>query len=626
MKTKIFLFGMVLIGFLGFSQTATTTLSLPNLKNEFKIKFDKNVNDDIDVQITDSENSAVIIPLSLKSDDPISKVVAEIYKKIGETTTNYSFKIGKPAGDVVLKITVVPGTASTHTDFLNAIAALPEADFIKLVKPKTLFNNDTPPTTYSNYLLSKIPNSGNEIVVFDGSVTIKFKRDAAGIVNLEDAGTLKISDVQGEAAFYTSFFTTYHMDTTTIGSFMFTTTNFAAVKTIDFNTNVNTNKLEETYKAVAGKSDFDFVNNYDIKNTLTATTASHTVSIKTNLKDHNFILKFCDEAHNCNSTSAIGFSDERSKFIKKVGDWLKTINTNYTMEEADLAELFGKIKTYNETKNSDENTKKTTATLKSIADQLDNAEKRYAGIISIEKRVPVYRNKDWDWNYKAVKDTMFVLKDTANCIVFFNNKIKLIQIEGSLTSNPDKNFVTSNLQYSVPLRAMNTSTHYIPISPNDSDAYGFYININDLLTYSKNVKTTSNSIKNADYSIEPGKPKRVEQRRLMDFFTGILFSDVLGVNSDKPNNLVIAEGRIKMPIWLRNYGYSSFLNFLNADFNVPLSAAIIKSEGCTTWSPRSILTVCPGLTMALKPRWMRHAMVHSSSAAKVKFRFPCGDK
>lgn len=598
MKTKL-LFILLFLGYFGFSQT--TTLTLPNLANEFKVKLEKNESDNIIVSITDSKKSGVVSIVVIKRGESISTFTDSVFSKIAETE-KYYFKFKAEGVEIKITKTQLP-TLNTHDLLVAEIIKMDKNSFNNLLKSKMKYVKNK--KSFAEYL-GDLKNVNDTLYLFPNKLSdLNFRRISNSKIDLYEGTTTltAIKNISTEEDFYSQFYIAYCNagNINLIKNEIFTVADFTNFNNdIEYKNATNIAKLEEVFKQATEKaSDYDFINNYEI---IGADSKSHdySVSIKNNSTRKYSILKFCNDDYECKITSEISFDIEHSKFKKKIENFIKEFDNSYTMTDTDIAFLYEKIRSYNEKKTVEENSKEFKKELSSIADKLDNMATKYSGVLSVNKEIPVYEyinrserrtikedrksNKESPktqeivkitdaelnevWLYKEVKDVKFIVNDTTNSITFFNNKVKSINIVGYIKDNPQKKFSVSNINYSLPLRSLNNSTHYIPISANDNNAKGYYICINDLLDYGKSENVLSFSIKNKDYTISPGKNIKIEQRKLMDFFTAIIFSDVLGINSENPNSLLLAEGRIKVPLWLYNFGMVSVFNFLNADFNV----------------------------------------------------------
>lgn len=561
MKTKLFFF---LFSYLSIAQT--TKLSLPNLENEFEVKVEKNSNDGIDVLVIDSKRSDEAYRKTESKDNSVSTFTSDVFTIINSKTTDYYFKI--PNTSVAFKL---PKTTLTHLDFTNAIALIDLKAFTSLLKTKTFYKNAKTTIEFKDYL-KKMKQSGDTARVFIDDASIYFKKNDKDKIDLFNNDTITtIIDISDEAKFYNDFFTLFHANAIAIQKFLFTQKDYTSISNISFETEANKNKLEELYNVARNKSDYKLLRYVNIENALESN--KYEASLKSNTDD-TFILKFCNENHDCVVTSKINFSVLKSDFDRTINNFIKTDlkETVKKITASDLDLLYNDCKTINEKTKIDKATEPFKEDLKTMLEKIENLETQYSGILKINKEIRVYkRDKNTfalSGTMTEVKNTTFIVKDTTY-IRFFNNRAKDMHIRGYLKNNPDIEFRILNFGNSVPLRSFNNSTHYIPISPKDNDANEYYININDLFDFD-NDKSWNYSVRNKEYNLLLKKPVKIEERKLMDYFTAVLFSDFLGLNNANANGLIQAEGRLKIPIWIFNYGATSYMNSLNADVNATL--------------------------------------------------------
>lgn len=587
MRTRLLLF-ILFIGLKGFTQS--TVLTLPNIKNEFEIKVEKNVNDGINIFITDSKNNSVLQRIVVKKDDTESTFTSAVFDKIKASTDYYVFNLGIENKEVRMHKDSI-----NDEKVLNAVTELKEESFVKLLKQKTIFNNDSTKTTYKDFL-KKIPKENDEIAVFKGNNEYKFKRVKNDKINfIITAEDTTMTDIKDEADFYKRFFANYKSNTTVIKNVVFNTDDIKKIKNIDFNNELNKSKLGEIFKEVSAKNDYSFINNYDIEGT-NLKSINYSVYIKQNFKENYFLLKFCDKYYDCKVGPKMPYDIEKEEFKTKIASFVNNdLKSGYSISPDNLIILYTKIKSYNEKKVIEENTKEDKKIIDDLVQKIDNMETQYSGVLRLNKNIRVYKNpkkcKCFMGIFKCrfnclepIKDRTFQITDTAYLRIF-NNKVKDILIRGYLKGNEkDKDeikFRVTNIQNSIPMRALNNSTHFIPISPNDNDdddnkdtIYNkydddLYINVNDLFDYD-NHNSWNYSARNKEYNITPEKPIKLEQRKLMDYFTAVIFSDFLGVNNENANSLIQAEARMKIPIWIFNYYKTSYFHSLNVDVNTTL--------------------------------------------------------
>lgn len=574
MKTKLtisFIFLYIL------SVTAQeTVLKLPNLMNEFTVKLSKNTNDGIDVQIFDSKNTSIIQFFKLDKDAATSKFTSEVFEKINKTTQSYFFKL--PNSELFLEIKNADLVGLDFDKFKEKMKD--EAFFCKFFASKTEYNNSTPPTTFQEYINQKIPNTGNEASIFKSNNNFKIKK-VENIIKLYLNNDEIINNIQNEANFCSEF-KTYIFSSANENIFkstFFSDEDFNKIKSTDFNITTNLTKLEEIYLKAIEKSDYSFINNYVLTHITDNITKDFAVSIKQNFNENYFLLKFCDDESKCGIAQKMPYNIDKTEFENKVTNLIqqKLLDSNYKMSEIDLALLYSKIKSFNEKKVINEKTEEDKQKLTELIEKIENLETQYSGVIKLNKTIRTYKI---DPNFSTLfglyksfkkpveeKSEKFVIKDAH--LRFFNNKLKDVVIVGYLENNPDIEFRVLNISYSIPMRSFNNSTQYLPISPNDDDAKGLYININDVFDYDK-LDSYNYSVRNKEYNINAGETIKIEERRLMDYFTAVIFSDFLGLNNNSTNALIQAEGRIKIPIWISNIKKKSIFNALSADVNATI--------------------------------------------------------
>lgn len=550
-----------------------TVIKLPNLMNEFTIKLSKNTNDGIDVQLIDSKNTSIIHFFKLDKDAATSKFTSNVFEKINKTTQSYFFKL--PNSELFLEIKNADLVGLDFDKFKEKMKD--EAFFCKFLASKTEYQNSTPPTTFQEYINQKIPNNGNEASIFKSNNNFKIKK-VENIIKLYLNNDEIIKDIQNEANFCSEF-KTYIFSSGNENIFkstFFSDEDFNKIKSTNFNITTNLTKLEEIYLKAIEKSDYSFINNYVLTHITDNTTKDFAVSVKQNYKENYFLLKFCNDENECHIIQKMPYDIDKSEFEIKIKQ--KLLNSNYKMSDIDMALLFSKIKSFNEKKVVDEKTKEDKQKLSELIEKIENLETQYSGVIKLNKTIRTYLNKKVEDCNKLLKikickkkmieqSEKFVIKDAH--LRFFNNKLKDVVIVGYLENNPDIEFRVLNISYSIPMRSFNNSTQYLPISPNDDDAKGLYININDVFDYDK-LDSNNYSVRNKEYNLNAGETIKIEERRLMDYFTAVIFSDFLGLNNNSTNALIQAEGRIKIPIWISNIKKKSIFNALSADVNATI--------------------------------------------------------
>lgn len=324
-----------------------TVIKLPNLMNEFTIKLSKNTNDGIDVQLIDSKNTSIIHFFKLDKDAATSKFTSNVFEKINKTTQSYFFKL--PNSELILEIKNADLVGLDFDKFKEKMKD--EAFFCKFLASKTEYNNSTPPTTFQEYINQKIPNTGNEAIIFKSNYNFKIKK-VENIIKLYLNNDEIINNIQNEANFCSEFKTyIFSSDNeTNFKSTLFSNEDFNKIKSTDYNTSTNLSKLEEIYLKTIEKSDYSFINNYVLTHITDNTTKDFAVSVKQNFNENYFLLKFCDDESKCGIAQKMPYNIDKTEFENKVTNLIqqKLLDSNYKMSDIDMALLYSKIKSFNE--------------------------------------------------------------------------------------------------------------------------------------------------------------------------------------------------------------------------------------------------------------------------------------
>ncbi|MFP4846233.1 hypothetical protein [Winogradskyella sp. PE311] len=209
-----------------------------------------------------------------------------------------------------------------------------------------------------------------------------------------------------------------------------------------------------------------------------------------------------------------------------------------------------------------------------IFEKIENAENTFSGQFVINRKVPLYKSKllkkRWYWLDKygklEINKKVELLIDSVN-IRFFNNRADDITIVGRLSNDMEKTRVFTNRNYSLPLREFThrVQTNSLVDKDNDTLTY-YYDDVLDFLPYNK----YNYAVKNGEIKVGLRDSTKVVERKIGDYFTGIFFSDFLGLNNNNSNGLIIAEGRIRIPWHLRNYRKATLFDNITAYASVNL--------------------------------------------------------
>jgi hypothetical protein len=566
MKIKLIFF--YLIFFSSFSQT--TNVSLTKVANEYEIKLIYSDSELLEAFISDKKNGDIAAKINVDQNASASTFTSNILKKIKSVTKTYQVKIA----NTDISFPVAKEKLNDSPTYKNELEKLDEEKFISLVKRKTVYNNSEPKQTYDEF--TKSINTGNSKSIFTGCDSYKLLKDENKKIYIEN-GTFNII-VENEESFFNKFFETFNTKKDELIDCIIKPTELYINESDIVFPEKEIKKLEEIFASSLKKNDFKLVrtvtatsqtDNNDIKN--------YEVSIKFNAGD-TYVLKFCDDNYLCEATTKFKLTEDKTTFKAKINSFITTkLSETRTISELDLELLYNDCRVESEKTKIKEAIKPFQDTITSILEKIENLETQYSGIVKLNKIIRTYEIVDDPYTLfgfqksskklKEDKSEKFVIKDAH--LRFFNNKLKDVVIVGYLENNPDLEFRVLNINYSIPIRSFNNSKQYLPISPNDDDAKKLYININDVFDYDKS-DSYNYSVRNKEYNLKAGESVKIEERKLMDYFTAVIFSDFLGLNNNSTNALLQAEGRIKIPIWISNFRTFSIFNALNADVNATI--------------------------------------------------------
>lgn len=140
-------------------------------------------------------------------------------------------------------------------------------------------------------------------------------------------------------------------------------------------------------------------------------------------------------------------------------------------------------------------------------------------------------------------------------IQFFNNKASSIYIKAELTENDvTEKLIFENNSYSVALRYFNK--YGSTISAQTKNLSWITIDYNDVFDYESdqffNYSIANSQVTLSSKTIEEQSSK-VIQRRFFDFFTAIVYTDVMGFNTENSNSILNTQAKLLLPLNLRNW-------------------------------------------------------------------------
>lgn len=217
----------------------------------------------------------------------------------------------------------------------------------------------------------------------------------------------------------------------------------------------------------------------------------------------------------------------------------------------------------------------------SIADSIENIATTYSGRMILNKDFPLYPkklSKKQKGKYLTQSELPRTFHVDSATVSFFNNRADNVVVTGKVDG---KSYVLINKLYSLPLREFNHPEQRNWI--HDEKKFGSYeYYYDDVFDYGIDTKYNY-AVKSEEIKLKPGDSVKLKERKLLDYFTGIFFSDFLGLNNNNKNGLIIAEAQMRFPVHLRNYGWFTVLD------NITIYASANLFSGFETNSRKILL-------------------------------------
>lgn len=339
------------------------------------------------------------------------------------------------------------------------------------------------------------------------------------------------------------------------------------------------------------KNEFTLLDNIAINNTIYGVNSKSTSS--------QFTLQICDNT-NCHTTRAYVTSINPQLLVSDILNLVKT-NLDTTLviasvsqtEKDQIAALKTKVQAVETKKAEAQRTE-----VENLFNTIDEEKDQYSAKVILNKDIPYYikykeapptsvesaltalentpndsimanvskdslvnllkqksiKNDTSDPTKKAVKGTG-TLEIIDAKIHFFNNKASSIYIKAILTVNgASEKLIFENNSFSVALRYFNKYGSTVSVQNKNRD--DIIIDYNDVFDYESD-QFFNYSVANSQISLshkEEGKAEsKVIQRRFFDFFTGIVYTDVMGFNTENSNSILNAQAKLLLPLNLRNW-------------------------------------------------------------------------
>jgi hypothetical protein len=178
---------------------------------------------------------------------------------------------------------------------------------------------------------------------------------------------------------------------------------------------------------------------------------------------------------------------------------------------------------------------------------------------------------------KEKSNPSLTFKPKNASVRFFNNRLNTIAVHGTIEG---KEYTLLNSKFSVPFKFVNSRGSVLDVQVGSSN---YVLQWNDLLDYNPDESEFSYAVKNKSYAIKANEEIKIESRNLFDYFTGIIFTDFLGL-SNANNSLLMAEGRAIIPMAFRNRKKWNAPQYFEAYLNTSVYNGQEEGQGFVEWS------------------------------------------
>ena len=341
-------------------------------------------------------------------------------------------------------------------------------------------------------------------------------------------------------------------------------------------------------------ADFKIIDNQTIN--------SQSYSIYAKSDAEKFTLKVCQGTQDdCPETGEFIIGVDSTVFFNAFTAFIKAefddglVSTSLSAGESNaIKDIPNKIKAVEQKKVDDQ-----LSDAQKLLRDIDENKNQYSGLLVLNKEAPykityfdidkVKEDKRDNWDggedypsrYATTEEGTDVLEIKNALVTFFNNKASTVYVEAELKygDGTSEEIIFLNSQFSVPIRYFNY--YGSTVSKNserkeNGKRITITIDYNDVFDY-KSDQFFNYSVANSQVklsNVEGSKyssTAKVIQRRFFDFFTGIIYSDLMGFNTENSNALLNAQARLLIPLNLRNIGKWSLGRQFITSTNVALS-------------------------------------------------------
>ena len=192
------------------------------------------------------------------------------------------------------------------------------------------------------------------------------------------------------------------------------------------------------------------------------------------------------------------------------------------------------------------------STLQKTTETIDGDPIQYSGAITLNTSVKLSKDdrKKCNGQMQNLVAEDDVLKINKAYINFFNNKASTIVLEGTVNNDPNEKVTVVNNSFSIPIRYFNNYGSTNTFSTGKNKCYKF--DYNDVFSYDSDQHFNYSIANDELHFTKDTLVRPVQQRRFFDFFTAVLYTDVMAFDNNNSNSLVNAQAKLLLPLNQKN--------------------------------------------------------------------------
>jgi len=192
--------------------------------------------------------------------------------------------------------------------------------------------------------------------------------------------------------------------------------------------------------------------------------------------------------------------------------------------------------------------------LRSLTEIIDGEPAQYSGAITLNKKIKLTKGPEKCSNVGQNQKNIAISGDVLNIqkayINFFNNKASTIVLEGYINEDKNEKVTVVNNNFSVPIRYFNNYGSTNPFKTSKNKCYK--LDYNEVFDFNAD-QHFNYSIANDELHFDKDNlEQQVRQRQFFDFFTAVLYTDVMAFDNNNSNSLVNAQAKLLLPLNQKN--------------------------------------------------------------------------